>query len=56
MQQLKTAEYSVRIVKASADEPRKLDLMVVGSPGRGESLSLFVEAGSLSEPADHASW
>ena len=48
-------EYSVRIVKASADEPRKLDLMVVGSPGRGESLSLFVEAGSLSEPADHAS-
>ena len=48
-------EYSVRIVKASADEPRKLDLMVVGSPGRGESLSLFVEEGSLSEPADHAS-
>ncbi len=48
-------EYLVRIVKASADEPRRLDLMVVGSPGRGESLSLFVEAGSLSEPADHAS-
>ena len=47
--------YEVRIVKASADEPRDLDLMVVGSPGRRESLDRFVEEGSLSEPADHPS-
>jgi len=47
--------FAVRIVKASDDEPRRLDLMVVGSPGRGEELDRFVEAGSLSEPADHLS-
>ena len=47
--------YEVRIVRAFADEPRDLDLMVVGSPGRRESLDRFVEAGSLSEPADHSS-
>ncbi len=57
LQVLATQEgrYGVRIVKASAGEPLGLDLMVVGSPGRGESLDLFVEAGSLSEPADHPS-
>ena len=47
--------YGVRIVKASQDGPRELALMVVGSPDRGESLDRFVEAGSLSEPADHPS-
>ena len=46
--------YAVRIVQASAVEPRQLDLMVVGSPGRGEELDRFVAQGSLSEPADHA--
>ena len=55
MQVLATEDgrYTVRVVRASADEARDLDLMVVGSPGRGEVLDLFVEAGSLSEPADH---
>lgn len=45
--------YGVRIVQARSEQPRLLDLMVVGSPGRGEQLDIFVEAGSLSEPADH---
>ena len=48
-----SGRYGVRIVQASADRPRRLDLMVVGSPGRGEPLDVFVPAGSLSQPADH---
>lgn len=45
--------YSVRVIKASADGPRQLDLLVVGSPGRGAALDRFVTASSLAQPADH---
>ncbi len=48
-----SGRYGVRIVRASDDVSRRLDLMLVGSPGRGEALDIFSVGGSLSEPADH---
>ena len=45
--------YSARVVAATPSEPRDLDLLLLGSPDRGERLEYFVRAGSLSEPADH---
>ena len=45
--------YAVRIVQAASESPAELELMVVGSPDRGATLDFFVDAGSLSEPADH---
>ena len=45
--------YSARVVAAAPAEPRDLDLLLLGSPDRGEQLEAFVRAGSLSEPADH---
>lgn len=45
--------YSVRIIKATADEARRLSLMVVGTPDRGLPLSIHTQGTSLSEPADH---
>ncbi len=49
-----TGTYGVRVIEAHApDGPRQLDLMMVGTPDRGNSLSLFRPQSSLSEPADH---
>ena len=48
-----TGRYSARIVRATDDEARRLDLMLIGRPDRGEPLDFFVAASSLSEPADH---
>ena len=45
--------YAVRLVAAGAQEPHRLDLLLLGSPDRGDALDVFVRAGSLSEPADH---
>lgn len=46
--------YSVRLIRASDDQPRELDLLFIGAPGRGNPLDSFVAEGSLSEPADNA--
>ena len=48
-----TGSYSVRIIEANAEEPRNLNLMVVGTPDRGNPLLFHTPASSLSEPADH---
>jgi subtilisin family serine protease len=45
--------YSARLIRASDDQPRTLDLLFVGAPGRSSPLDSFVAEGSLSEPADH---
>lgn len=46
--------YSARIIQASATRAHQLDLLVLGSPDRGDPLEHFVPEGSISEPADHA--
>lgn len=46
--------YGVRIIQAHAQSPRRLELMMVGSPDRGHSLAISDPASSLSEPADNA--
>ena len=48
-----TGRYTARIVNAGTEGPGMLDLLLVGSPDRGEALDLAVDGGSLSEPADH---
>lgn len=48
-----TGIYEVRIIDAHSELPRQLNLMVVGSPDRGNVLSQSTPGGSLSEPADH---
>lgn len=49
-----TGSYGLRIVEAHApDGPRQLDVMMVGTPDRGNPLSISVPQGSLSEPADN---
>ena len=50
----KTGRYRARVVQsgASAETPR-LDLLMLGSPDRGQPLDYAVAAGSLAEPADH---
>ena len=45
--------YAVRLVAAGEQEPRRLDLLLLGSPDRGDTLDVFVRERSLSEPADH---
>jgi subtilisin family serine protease len=45
--------YSVRLIRATDDQQRELDLLFIGSPGRGNPLDAFVASRSLSEPADH---
>ncbi|HET6692587.1 MAG TPA: S8 family serine peptidase [Miltoncostaeaceae bacterium] len=45
--------YTVRIVEAHSEGPHTLDLMMVGSPDRGNPVDFPVPHGSLSEPADH---
>lgn len=51
-----TGLYGLRIIEANAaDGPRMLDVMMVGTPDRGNPLSVFIPQGSLSEPADHPS-
>jgi subtilisin family serine protease len=46
--------YRARIVRAGA-APRRLELLMLGSPDRSEALDIPVLAGSLAEPADNAS-
>ncbi len=48
----KTGRYTVRIVQAGSSRPKRLDLMVVGSPDRGNPLDFYTPDGSLSQPAD----
>ena len=49
-----TGLYGVRIIEAHAEDgPRTLDVMMVGTPDRGNPLSVFRPQGSLSEPADN---
>ncbi len=51
-----TGLYGLRVIQAhSAEGPRELDIMMVGTPDRGNPLSLYRPQGSLSEPADHPS-
>jgi subtilisin family serine protease len=46
--------YRARIVRAGA-APRRLELLMLGSPDRSEALEIPVLSGSLAEPADNAS-
>ncbi|MSP22326.1 MAG: hypothetical protein EXR66_04820 [Dehalococcoidia bacterium] len=48
-----TGSYEVRIVGADVRAAHTLDLLIVGSPDRGESIDFVTPLGSLSEPADH---
>lgn len=48
-----TGAYGVRIIQAHAEEPRTLELMVVGTPDRGQPLAVSDPRTSLSEPADN---
>lgn len=49
-----TGSYGLRIIEAHAEDgPRELDVMMVGTPDRGNPLSISRASGSLSEPADH---
>ena len=49
-----TGAYGLRIIEATPSEgPRRLDVMMVGTPDRGNTLSISTAASSLSEPADH---
>lgn len=49
----KTGMYSARVVEADATTSRRISLLVLGSPDRGDTLAIAVAAGSLSQPADH---
>ena len=49
-----TGSYAARIVRGNSAAPRRLDLFLVGSPDRGQSVSIPVPGGSLGAPADHA--
>ena len=53
--------HSMRVIEAAAAATapggaaaRRLELLMLGSPDRGESLEIAVPTGSLAEPADHA--
>ena len=47
--------YAARIVRTSAPAaPRRLDVIFIGSPDRGASVSVPVPQGSVSVPADHS--
>ena len=48
-----TGHYTVRIVGADVRAEHTLDLLMVGSPDRGEELDFVTLPSSLSEPADH---
>jgi len=49
-----TGSYGLRIIEAHAEDgPRELDVMMLGTPDRGNPLSISRAIGSLSEPADH---
>ena len=43
--------YRVRVVRAGA-VPRRLDVLMLGTPDRGDAVDVPVPAGSVSEPAD----
>ena len=49
-----TGNYALRVIRGNSAAPRRLDIVFVGSPDRGLSVSIPVPAGSLSAPADHA--
>ncbi|MEX2032252.1 MAG: S8 family serine peptidase, partial [Dehalococcoidia bacterium] len=48
-----TGNYGIRVIQAHAEQPRVLELMVVGTPDRGQLLLVNEQRSSLSEPADH---
>jgi subtilisin family serine protease len=48
-----TGEYSVRIVGADVRAEHTLDLLMVGSPDRGDEIRIVTPGSSLSEPADN---
>ncbi len=49
-----TGAFTVRVIHAHGEAARTLQLMVVGTPDRGNPLAISNPASSLSEPADHA--
>jgi subtilisin family serine protease len=50
-------QYRVRVIEAAAPNasavPRRLELLMLGSPDRGAALDVVAPSGSLAEPADH---
>ena len=48
-----TGTYSARVVRTSNSDPRRLDVLFLGSPDRGAPVSVAVPQGSVSVPADH---
>jgi subtilisin family serine protease len=48
----KAGRYTVRVVQAGIAPPRRLDVMLVGSPDRSHPLEVLTANGSLSQPAD----
>lgn len=48
-----TGSYAARIIGADVREAHTLDLLMVGSPDRGDEIEFASSTGSLSEPADH---
>ncbi|MCC6238207.1 MAG: S8 family serine peptidase [Dehalococcoidia bacterium] len=48
-----TGSYAVRIIGADVRRSHALDLLMVGSPDRGDAVEFASAMGSLSEPADH---
>jgi subtilisin family serine protease len=45
--------YRARIIRAGA-QPRRIELLMLGTPDRGDAVDFPVPAGSLAEPADSA--
>ena len=45
--------YALRVLRAEDDRPRRISLMLIGSPDRGGPTDQRVATGSLSQPADH---
>jgi len=48
----KAGTYSARVIEADTEAPANLSLLLLGSPDRGDTLTIPVAAGSLSQPAD----
>lgn len=55
MQVLATLDgrYRARIIKTAGAQVKRVDLLMLGTPDRGEGIEVPVVASSLTEPADH---
>ncbi len=47
--------YRARVIRVPGSAARRFDLVMLGTPDRGDALDLSMAAGSLLEPADHPS-